>query len=150
MGQICQIHDGQWLFKALSASKPNQKHIQNIEDFIWRFCVNYITWNQVTCLIVYPIPRCDGAVENRLKAFGCGSTKPSWAIINLLLRPNLKRSLLSKDSIQLDGHIPSCPLSRLTAPPPSSWWFMMSIAYGRRPPHQLVCPLALMLITKLS
>jgi hypothetical protein len=37
VGQICQIHDGQWLFKALLALKPHQEHVCNIEDFVWRF-----------------------------------------------------------------------------------------------------------------
>jgi hypothetical protein len=69
MGQIGQIHNGQWLFKALLAPKPHQEHIRDIKDFIWRFCVNYITLNQVTRLIAYPIPRCDNAVENAFKGF---------------------------------------------------------------------------------
>ncbi len=64
VGQICQIHDGQWLFKALLAPKPHQEHMCNIEDFVWRFCVNYITLNQVTCLVANPIPRCNAAVDN--------------------------------------------------------------------------------------
>jgi hypothetical protein len=34
MGQICQIHDGQWLFKALLTPKPHQEHIHNIKDFV--------------------------------------------------------------------------------------------------------------------
>ncbi len=64
VGQMCQIHNGQWLFKALLAPKPHQEHVYNIEDFVWRFCVNYIPLNQVTRLIAYPIPRCDTAVKN--------------------------------------------------------------------------------------
>jgi hypothetical protein len=67
VGQIRQIHDGQWLFKALLAPKPHQEHVSNIKDFVWRFCVNYVPLNQVTCLIAYPIPRCDMAVKG---AFG--------------------------------------------------------------------------------
>ncbi len=63
VGQIRQIHDGQWLFKALLAPKPHQEHVCNIEDFVWRFCVNYIPLNQVTRQIAYPIPRCNMAVE---------------------------------------------------------------------------------------
>ena len=64
VGQIEQVHDGQWLFKALLAPKPHQEHVCNIENFVWRFCVNYIPLNQVTRQIAYPIPRCDSAVEN--------------------------------------------------------------------------------------
>ena len=67
VGHIRQIHDGRWLFKALLAPKPHQEHVCNIDDFVWRFCVNYIPLNQVTLLIAYPIPRCDSAVE---EAFG--------------------------------------------------------------------------------
>jgi len=67
VGHIRQIHDGQWLFKATLASKPHQETVTDIGDFVWRFCVNYIRLNQVTKLIVYPIPRCDMAVK---MAFG--------------------------------------------------------------------------------
>jgi hypothetical protein len=63
VGQISQIHDGAWLFKALLAPKPHQEHISDIADFVWRFCVNYIPLNQVTKQVAYPIPRCDNAVE---------------------------------------------------------------------------------------
>jgi hypothetical protein len=69
MGQICQIHDGQRLFKALLAPKPHQEHIRDIKDFIWRFCIKYIPLNQVTRLIAYPIPHCNDAVENAFKGF---------------------------------------------------------------------------------
>ncbi len=62
VGHICQIHDGQWLFKAVLAPKPHQEHICNIGNFVWRFCVNYIPLNLVTHIIVYPIPRCNSAV----------------------------------------------------------------------------------------
>jgi hypothetical protein len=54
VGHIHQIHDIQCLFKALLAAKPNQEHISNIEDFVWRFCVKYITLKQVTHQIAYP------------------------------------------------------------------------------------------------
>jgi hypothetical protein len=67
LGHIKQIHDGQWLFKATLAPKPHQKTVTDIGDFVWRFCVNYIRLNQVTKLIVYPIPWCNMAVE---MAFG--------------------------------------------------------------------------------
>jgi hypothetical protein len=43
VGYIRQIHDSQWLFKALLAAKPHQEHIPNIKDFVWRFCANYIS-----------------------------------------------------------------------------------------------------------
>jgi len=62
VGQIIQIHDGHWLFKAFLAAKPHQEHISNIDEFVWCFCVNYIPLNQVTRLIAFPIPRCDMAI----------------------------------------------------------------------------------------
>jgi hypothetical protein len=62
VGHIRQIHDGQWLFKRLLAPKPHQEHVYNIDDFVWRFCVNYIPLNQVTRVIAYPIPCCDTAI----------------------------------------------------------------------------------------
>jgi hypothetical protein len=69
VGHIRQITDGRWLFKALLAAKPHQEHVRNIEDIVWRFCVNYIPLNSVTCIIAYPIPRCDSLVFNK---FGRG------------------------------------------------------------------------------
>jgi hypothetical protein len=63
VGHIHQIHDDQWLFKALLAAKPHQEHISNIEDFVRQFYVNYISLNQVTRQIAYPIPHCDCTVN---------------------------------------------------------------------------------------
>jgi hypothetical protein len=62
VGHICQIHDGRWLFKCVLAAKPHQEHVRDINDFVWRFCVNYQPLNSVTRIIAYPIPRCDSAV----------------------------------------------------------------------------------------
>ncbi len=62
VGHTRQITDGSWLFKALLVPKPHQEHIQNIDDFVWRFCVNYISLNGVTHVVAYLIPRCDTAV----------------------------------------------------------------------------------------
>jgi hypothetical protein len=55
VGQIRQINDGQWLFKALLSPKPHQEHVCNIDDFVWHFCVNYFLLNQITWQIAYPI-----------------------------------------------------------------------------------------------
>ena len=63
VGHICKIHDGCWLFKAFLAPKPHQKHVENIGDFVWWFCVNYVPLNSD------PIPRCDSTVFNE---FGNG------------------------------------------------------------------------------
>ncbi len=69
VGHIHQIHDGHWLFKAVLAPKLHQEHVENISDFIWQFCVNYVPLNSVTRIIAYPIPRCNYAVFNK---FGNG------------------------------------------------------------------------------
>jgi hypothetical protein len=66
VNQIHQITNGCWLFKALLAPKPHQEHVQNINNFVWRFCVNYIPLNSVTRIIPYPIPRCDSAINEEL------------------------------------------------------------------------------------
>jgi hypothetical protein len=63
------------LFKALLALKPHQEDISNIKNFVWRFCVNYIQLNMVTCVIAYPIPQCDTAVHSE---FGCGASGFMW------------------------------------------------------------------------
>ena len=63
VGQIRQVHGGSWMFKALLAPKPHQENVCNIDDFVWRFCVNYIPLNQITQVAAYPIPRCDMAVH---------------------------------------------------------------------------------------
>ncbi len=36
--------------------------MKNIDDFIWRFCVNYIPLNGVTRVVAYLILHCDTAV----------------------------------------------------------------------------------------
>jgi hypothetical protein len=62
VGHTRQMHDGRWLFKAVLATKPHQKHVLNINDFVWRSCVNCVPLNSVTRIIAYPIPRCNSAV----------------------------------------------------------------------------------------
>jgi len=62
VGHIRQIHDGRWLFKVVLATKPHQEHVVDINDFVWRFCVNYVPLNSVTHIIAYPIPQCDSVV----------------------------------------------------------------------------------------
>jgi hypothetical protein len=70
-----QIHDGEWLFKALLAPKPHQEHVSNINNFVWRFCINYIPLNQVTCQVVFHSLRCDSAVN---LTFGMGQWIWLW------------------------------------------------------------------------
>ena len=75
LGRIRQMHNGEWMFKALLAPKPHQEHISNIADFVWRFCINYIPLKQVTRPIVYSIPRWDSAVN---LTFGSGQWIWLW------------------------------------------------------------------------
>jgi hypothetical protein len=65
VAHIGKIHDGCWLFKVVLALKPHQEHVHDISNFVWRFCVNYVPLNLVTCIIAYPIPRCDSVVLNK-------------------------------------------------------------------------------------
>ena len=51
-----------WGFRITLAAKPHQEHVNDIQDFIWRFCINYILLNRITRPASYPIPRCDDAV----------------------------------------------------------------------------------------
>jgi hypothetical protein len=69
VGHIWKIHDGRWLFKVILAPKPHQEHVHDINNFVWRLCVNYIPLNLITHIIAYPIPCCDSAVFNK---FGNG------------------------------------------------------------------------------
>ena len=73
LGHMGQIHDGEWLSKPLLTAKPHQENVTNIEDFVWRFCVNYIALNAVTKIIAMPIPRCDSTVS-----MSCGESKYKW------------------------------------------------------------------------
>jgi hypothetical protein len=49
--------------------KPHQEHVHHINEFVWRFCVNYVPLNSVTCIIAYPNPHCNSAVSEK---FGTG------------------------------------------------------------------------------
>jgi hypothetical protein len=60
---IRQIHSSELMFKALLVTKPHQENVCHIDDFVWRFCVNYIPLNQITRPVAYPIPRCNSTVH---------------------------------------------------------------------------------------
>ena len=62
IGHAKHIYHGEWLSKPLLTAKTNQENSTEIEDFVWRFCVNYIALNSITKIIAMPIPRCDTAV----------------------------------------------------------------------------------------
>jgi hypothetical protein len=94
VGHIRQITDGSWLFKALLAAKPHQEHIRCINDFMWRCCINYIPLNSVTCLIAYPISRCDLAVHNE---FGQGKWR--WMVDAPMGYHQLAAALASQEKL---------------------------------------------------
>ena len=73
IGHDEQIYYGEWLSKPLLATEPHQENITDIEDFVWRFCVNYIALNSVTKIIAMPIPRYDTAV-----GLSCGGSRCKW------------------------------------------------------------------------
>ena len=73
LGHIKQVWDGPWLSKALLAAKPHQEDVRDLDDFVWRFCVNYIPLNARTKTVAFPIPRCDSAV-----GLGFGGSKWRW------------------------------------------------------------------------
>jgi hypothetical protein len=80
VGQIKQIHDGQWLFKALLASKPHQEQVCNIKDFVWHFCVNYIPLNQITRKLPTQSLHVMQPWKGHSEGAGFGSMMHHWAI----------------------------------------------------------------------
>lgn len=51
-----------WGYRITLTPKPHQEDVNGIAAYIWRFCINYIILNKITCPAEYPIPRCDAAV----------------------------------------------------------------------------------------
>jgi hypothetical protein len=95
---IRQITNGSWLFKALLAAKPHQEHVRCIDDFVWRFCLNYILLNAVTHLIAYLIPRCNAAVQNE---FGQG--RWCWMFDALMCYHQLAVALATQEKMAFQG-----------------------------------------------
>ena len=52
-----------WSFPITLAAKPHQEHITDWDEYIWRFCINYIRLNPITKPVEYPIPRYDEAIN---------------------------------------------------------------------------------------
>jgi hypothetical protein len=98
VGHICQITDGQWLFKALLAAKPHQESVYNIDDFVWRFCVNYIPLTSFTLQIAYPISRCDSMVFNEF-----GNGKWMWMFDASMGYHQLAVEKLSQEKLAFQG-----------------------------------------------
>jgi hypothetical protein len=51
-----------WASQITLAPKPHQEAVMDINEYIWRFCINYIQVNIVTRPAEYPVPRCNDAV----------------------------------------------------------------------------------------
>ena len=52
-----------WSFPITLATKLHQEHVTDWDEYIWRFCINYICLNLITKPAEYPIPRCDEAIN---------------------------------------------------------------------------------------
>ena len=58
---IYEIGHSCWMSKIFITPVPHQETIYNIMFFKWKLCVNCIQLNQVTLVLVFPIPICDNA-----------------------------------------------------------------------------------------
>ena len=87
MGHIRQIHDGEWLFKALLAPKPHQEHIHNIDDFVWRTSRSTPSRNRSHTQFLAATPPSTSRSE---ADYGCGCLTPPWDIIKSASQPILK------------------------------------------------------------
>jgi hypothetical protein len=67
LGFIEQESTSPWGFTITLSPKPHQESVVDINDYIWRFCTNYIRLNMITRPAEFPIPRCDDA-----RQFGFG------------------------------------------------------------------------------
>ena len=53
---IVQDNMSPWGFNIKLALKPHQENVTDINEYIWRFCINYIFLNKITRPVEYPIP----------------------------------------------------------------------------------------------
>lgn len=118
--QIYQIFDGEWLSPCLLAPKPHQENVFNIDNYVWRLCVNYIELNRLTKIIAYPIPRCDFAV---MVSMGQGKFK--WLLDaphgfhQIPVDPDSQLKLLLRVHTLASTHTRSCHLDQLMVRSPS-------------------------------
>ena len=91
MGHSRQIHDGEWLFKALLAPKPHQEHISNIDNLCGASASIIFRSIQSLKPLLIPSPAATLPSTSRsATAFGCGSLTPPWDIIKLASQPTPK------------------------------------------------------------
>ena len=110
LGHIRQIIDGQWLSKPLLAPKPHQENVTSIDNFVWRFCVNYAPLNTVTRVVAMPIPRCDEAVGNTF-----GNAKFRWLMDAISGYNQLRVTESSQEKLAFAG--PDCTKYTYTVMP---------------------------------
>jgi hypothetical protein len=68
LGFIGKDSTSPWGFCITLAPKPHQESVFNSDDYIWRFCTNYIRLNMITRPAKYHIPRLDHTYQ-----FGFGT-----------------------------------------------------------------------------
>ena len=61
---IQQWNRGTWGSMIVLAPKPHQEKINDINSFVWRFCVSYSKINSLILPFRMPIPTCAEAIEN--------------------------------------------------------------------------------------
>ena len=61
---IQQWNRGAWGSMIVLAPKPHQEKVNDINSFVWRFCVSYRRLNSLTLPFRMPIPTCAEAIEN--------------------------------------------------------------------------------------
>ena len=59
---LIEDDDGPWGSPVVLASKPNQEHV-HWSQYVFRLCVSYRALNAVTRPFLFPVKRCDKAVE---------------------------------------------------------------------------------------
>ena len=61
---IIQDRSSPWAAKISLAPKPHQEHIFSIEDYEWRFCINYYALNFVTRPVKFLTLNCNDVVSD--------------------------------------------------------------------------------------
>lgn len=69
--------EGAWSSLLLLAAKPHQESYDDINTFVWRFCVSYRPLNRIIFGFEFPIPRCTNIIEE------LGDSRGSLSILSL-------------------------------------------------------------------
>ena len=65
IGHIVRDVLSPWGFHINLAPKSHQEEVNDIVEYVWRFCFNFILLNQLRRTASYPIPRCNDVVMFR-------------------------------------------------------------------------------------